>query len=127
MSQFSRTIQKQLYTKLDLFQRDELVKSMCDYVKHKDAIEEQKKAANATWNEAIKKADEAITDAVYTLEHGKVSDVFCRMVITPEKNHVVVYRDDTGEVVEERKMTDDDKIELFDDELPVDKENYSVE
>lgn len=114
MPKFTREIKKTLHVKLDEAKREEAVSLMCETVKYKDSIEVKKSEQNKVWNESIKEAESTISKLAYNIEYGVRCDVKCEMVINPDSGRVIVFRKDTGEMIEDRKMSHEDNIQITD-------------
>lgn len=83
----------------------ELIKEMADNTKK---IAETKQDLAAVKDE-LKGFEEAYSAAAAKLAAGKVREVDCTKTIDWDANTVVITRDDTGEVIQEREIEEDDK------------------
>jgi hypothetical protein len=114
---FQRTIKRQLYVSLTAIERDTAVSDMIETIKYHNSIEDKKSEQNKTWNENLKVAAEKITDLAAKIENGNLCNVPCTMSIDPDANRVCFFRIDTGEMIEDRKMTEEDQIQLTDEKV----------
>jgi len=87
-------------------------RAMAKSVSEKAGLQEEKKSATADINAKIKACGEVIRKLSEIISGGKEDrEVSCEVKKDFDSNTVTVVRDDTGEVVEERPLTVDERQE----------------
>jgi hypothetical protein len=117
MPVFKRKVNRKLFVKLDLFERDAAVNEMTELIEYRNNIEAKKKDQDKVWKDQIDSADEQITDLAEKIKYGKQCEVVCDMQIDTDEAKVRITRLDTIDVVDERPMTNEDQIELTDENV----------
>lgn len=122
-----RSIEKEIFVQLVGEERENALGDLLSAIERKTEVQDKKKKNDSYWADQIKNEEAVILNVGVKLREGLLRKVECKDFFFWKSGKVFTFRTDTGEIIGERFITDDDKPQDFTEDINLTGEQVPVE